>query len=718
MSININSLKTLKQQIDKVEVVSFDIFDTLITRNFISPTEVFTDMKKEVFELTNGEVSDFRRLRMYSEKQAMENAKKLGKEDVNLDDIYNFFTEHFKIDSKTMEQIKMLEMEKEFKNIIPRESGVQLFFHALQKGKKVILISDMYLPKDFIESFLSHHKITGYHKFYLSQEVGKRKHEGSLYKHVLSDLSISADNIIHIGDNAIGDIKRANENKIMTYHLVKSNDIFSKKSQSANDIHDYFTKNRTLHNSLMLKPIIDKFFDEEHIIKKDTLFNNDRFNFGFMALGPIVFSFSLWLRKQLINNNIKKVFFLSRDGKVFKDAFDELFGSEFETEYIFASRFISKTTRINSRPAIWETVYEHIYNTDLKTLFKYRLGLQEDDLNIEVLSEFGVSKETILTNSFNRDKLYQIALAHEDRIYEISSEKNQNYIDYLKQKGFDSDKIAIVDIGYAGTMQSYFTEAFPNTDIMGFYLGTLNEGLIKLKDTNKAKGFVTDYSSKKDDKNIIQTHRFLLETIICSEDDSFLYMDKADDEFLYHFSTTETDEERKKFIYEAHSGAINYINEIMFRINDDYIRQMVLPGDQALYILETFFKYPELGDINIFEGLVFEDTFGPKEPRYIITGAKDIKKIGQGNIIWKEGLNKLKNVSNKAKKTNTTNTITHNIEFMGLIPSIFYSFEKMFTKTFLEERKYDKLLTNREAFFVDSKKPVVQKYFKLTRHFG
>ena len=49
-----------------------------------------------------------------------------------------------------IEQLKDLELQTEFNNILPIEENVQKINALINQGKHIVLISDMYLPEDFI----------------------------------------------------------------------------------------------------------------------------------------------------------------------------------------------------------------------------------------------------------------------------------------------------------------------------------------------------------------------------------------------------------------------------------------------------------------------------------------------------------------------------------------------------------------------------------------
>ena len=77
-----NMLDNLKKLIDVHQIISFDIFDTLIIRAYDKPTDLFRHIE------ISKNVKDFQYLRQTAEANARRKALKKGVEETSLDDIY------------------------------------------------------------------------------------------------------------------------------------------------------------------------------------------------------------------------------------------------------------------------------------------------------------------------------------------------------------------------------------------------------------------------------------------------------------------------------------------------------------------------------------------------------------------------------------------------------------------------------------------------------
>lgn len=195
--------KWLLSKLKKYEIISFDIYDTLIHRTFGTPFNVFKMIQKKINKTTKVN-EDF----IFNREQAVKRAwEKTEYEEITLDEIYrNYKKGHLNIDL-----IKQLEVETEIDCVYP-DKRMRSIYKKLKKSKKrIILVSDMYLSKSVIEKILEKCGYDGYEKLYLSSNIMLKKRTGHLFEFVKKDLQ---EEFVHIGDNYISDYKKAKESGI------------------------------------------------------------------------------------------------------------------------------------------------------------------------------------------------------------------------------------------------------------------------------------------------------------------------------------------------------------------------------------------------------------------------------------------------------------------------------------------------------------------------
>ena len=165
-------LPEIKNEIEKHKIISFDIFDTLLLRPYLQPTDLFLHIEK-VYK-----APFFRVLRQEAEK----NARKAhsAAEDITFDEIYDCIDEAFK-------PLKSVELEFEEMVLRANPELKQVYDYAKALGRKIVIVSDMYLPDDFLANVLKKNGFSGFDGLYVSGNIGKTKSTGNLYRQVWAD---------------------------------------------------------------------------------------------------------------------------------------------------------------------------------------------------------------------------------------------------------------------------------------------------------------------------------------------------------------------------------------------------------------------------------------------------------------------------------------------------------------------------------------------------
>lgn len=186
---------------------SFDVFDTLITRKTAVPDGIFAVMQSELEKEEYNDIpasirKNFYRLRIAAEKLARHSYQNGGTEDVTLVQIYDALAIRGELTRIQREQIVRLECDVEYRECVPIEKNVMQVKKILSDGEEVILISDMYLPKEQIYRMLSKaDPILGELQLYVSGDCKKRKRTGAIYRFAMEQSYFTGAECIHIGDN-------------------------------------------------------------------------------------------------------------------------------------------------------------------------------------------------------------------------------------------------------------------------------------------------------------------------------------------------------------------------------------------------------------------------------------------------------------------------------------------------------------------------------------
>lgn len=468
-------------QTEIYDIVSFDIFDTLLKRNVKKPTDVFKYIEKKHNK------TGFCEQRIAAEKRAR--AKKNSSE-ITLSDIYAEMPYDF----------SNKELEAEGELLIANDWILPVYKHALET-KRVIITSDMYLPEEFIYQILEREGLGGYEKLYLSSSMGKTKHSGDLFELIISELG-KENRMIHIGDSYRSDFKIPKKYGVDAIHIptkIEKN-IFKLKEVGIEE------------------NIINSFLNNTSPIGESKYYR-----FGYERFGMFLWGYSKWLYKSVKNSDIKDVYFFSRDGLIMKKAFDALY-NDVQTHYLEVSR---RSLRV---PILWMN-YElsHVVNMispskliSLTTIFD-GVGL---DINnyCSLIKKYGFTvdstfdRKELLENKNLNDLYFELGTD----IEAVSKKEYELLVKYIEQNHL-SGKFAIVDIGWSGGMQRYLIETLNklgiDANIKGYYIGVADyyKRNIEVVPNLDLNGYLFDFLHEKNVKDKRSAFVGLFETLFLEQ---------------------------------------------------------------------------------------------------------------------------------------------------------------------------------------------------------
>lgn len=193
--------KSIEISCDKYDVISFDIFDTLIKRRCGKSSNIFKLIQNKYFESTGKNLFDYYQQRIYAEREA----RSKNKGEIKLDDIYQILSSYYGNDIS--ESLKDIEIKTEIEQCVGIEKNIHIYNKAINdKNKRVYIVSDMYLPMCIIKKILERNNIILPRKLYLSCNESKTKHKGDLFKLMILENNLSPQCILHIGDNFRNDV--------------------------------------------------------------------------------------------------------------------------------------------------------------------------------------------------------------------------------------------------------------------------------------------------------------------------------------------------------------------------------------------------------------------------------------------------------------------------------------------------------------------------------
>lgn len=190
-------------------VFSFDVFDTLVTRTVFHPKDVFWLVQSKLSSsgdhafpqaLSRG----FWGARVWSEFIAR---RRSSREDVGYDEIYSVLAELYCLDSVAVDRLKAIELDVERSVLVPIDGALEIVGDARKKGR-IVFLSDMYLPTDFVSQVLEKFSFkTIEEPLYVSGDIGVTKGSGNLFRKAIADLGLEPQDLVHCGDHLYSDCR-------------------------------------------------------------------------------------------------------------------------------------------------------------------------------------------------------------------------------------------------------------------------------------------------------------------------------------------------------------------------------------------------------------------------------------------------------------------------------------------------------------------------------
>lgn len=315
------------------DLYSFDIFDTIITRKVAQPKGIFALMQHKLLfdenykDFPQDIKTNFFKYRTNSEyRQRRLNAVSKNGADITFDQIYDDFKENYFLTDEQIEQLKELEVQTEYENVVPINENIQRINNLIENGKRVVLISDMYFDEGVIRKLLSKSQLKPDIKIYVSSVCGYMKETGEMYPYVQKQENVSFENWYHFGDNINSDYKQALYAGIDAerYHYVEL------KTYEENIL-------RTKFDS----PFVQLSIGCAKNLRLRNYNISEKYDLGVSLAAPIFYPYVLWLLKQAQKREIKYLYFLARDGYILQKIADVILKERhlnIKTEYVYGSK--------------------------------------------------------------------------------------------------------------------------------------------------------------------------------------------------------------------------------------------------------------------------------------------------------------------------------------------------------------------------------------------
>ncbi len=443
------TIQEAKQAVETADIVTFDVFDTLITRRVLHPADVFSLVgllaKKE--SLIN---FDYRKARIQAEQKLVESK---NKNSYTLNDIVDSIGKSNNLSRQTIERLYELELYAEELVTYPRKDIRDFYIELYNSGKKIVLVSDMYLSSVDIKHLLTKCGYPAAVDILVSNEISKTKADGSLWKSVFNQYDKKK--TVHFGDNKHSDydaVKKLGGKAVLIENPAEMF-IESKIYETLIKYDNGEFGNSVLLGNLCNQILFNNAFSREYDEKAIT---------G-LWLGSVLSCFMRWL---INNKDDSMLLFVTREGYIFRPMYLEYCraaGVEPQKNCLFyTSRRASASACIKTTEDFEELLNSSYVDGNITELLKHRFGYKFDNDEIgNICVELPKDKKKVL----------KLLLPYVDDIIANSEKMRNDYCDYIDEckNGTDMSNLTIVDLGYVGRAQ-YYLSRITGSKISGKYL--------------------------------------------------------------------------------------------------------------------------------------------------------------------------------------------------------------------------------------------------------
>ena len=523
-----NSDKTeIMQKVFEHERISFDIFDTLLTRKVLVPEDVFELVERKLGKL-GIVIKNFKEKRIKIQSD-------MGLTNPNIYDIYAKFQKKYKISKETVDLCCKLEIETEHEVLTPRKDMLEVYNSCIKAGKKVSLVSDMYLPAEVLVPILEAKGIRNYEKLYISCDYKKLKLQGllAIYKG-----EMAAESYLHIGDHVIHDGICAGLEDI-DYCLISH----GYKQALKSSFKECIERAETLEEHIMLGLAIEKIFNSpfRQVNNQNKIWIDSDFDYGYVFCAPLLSKFAMWMYEKVRELEADDILFASRDGYLLQKMYDLLRNKKAnndmpEGKYFYTSRKAAVMTCINNEAYI-NMLIDMSFDMPPRKMMKERFGLYNHQIRVYDKAKYEI--------------VHPYVWEHAPEIFKRAEEARLNYFKYMGKCGMQiGKKYAFMDFVSSGTCQKSLMKIAP-FEMLGVYAGW---------NSAESKAEFQIHSLYDGNTSFFMRHYKMMETFLTSKEPSLSHFDKNGNPV---FSTQDRNEKELEYVQQMQDACINYFEELL-----------------------------------------------------------------------------------------------------------------------------------------------------------
>ncbi|MEM9515800.1 MAG: HAD hydrolase-like protein [Actinomycetota bacterium] len=477
-----------------IELLTSDVFDTLLWRDAASPHDLFVALGADLVDarlvpdhVTPADVLD---ARIHAERRARTTARReYGVGECTIEEIWQ------RMPAAWLEQIGGVaagvtaEIEMEQRHLRPIEPAIELLQHAHGAGVSVALVSDTYFSSEQLLGLFAERGIELPPLFDLVASSEHRDNKaGKLLAHALEHHHINPRRVLHIGDNPHADAVAAHDAGthfvgLDIPHAERIGPAMPHALASFSATHGTDAGASALSRELLLTAGGARDAGGGPAAT---------YEFGVTVGGPLLAGFADWITARTADLGVRKVHYVLREGGFISDVVAALRPDAPRAAHVHASRWVM------GRAAVIEGTPDELVRALIRRA-AFRPDHVTEAFDIDRAAVTRVIGDGPLSDADFLPAIEAIANDEQLRttIVESSAALRARVMRYLQRAlDADDDRIVVCDIGWGGTIQEalqvMLTAEGWSVELIGLYLMLSNPGRDRVAGGARMSGFLPD----------------------------------------------------------------------------------------------------------------------------------------------------------------------------------------------------------------------------------
>ena len=488
-----------------VEVVTTDIFDTVVWRRVAEPVDAFAIVGERLRK--RGALAEslnpwsFANMRRLAEGEVRRVAlKERGTTEITLAEIYEGVPPWvFAGAGRDAGMQEELDTERDL--LVPDLDVCEILIAAAEAGKTVVAVSDIYFSGDQLRHLLGQDVLASIpFRHVLTSSDHRENKSGKLFDIALDLVGVDPSRVVHVGDNEAADIEAPASRGIRTVLLERRTDSMQALlaaeapfRQPAGALAASEEKLRNLPGADFGLAALRSKMEHRAELAETPSALRPFWKFGAQVYGPIFTGFAEWIAERTAAVGATKVFPLMREGHFLTELI-QASGTDLGVESLWLNRDVCTRAAIGS--ATREELEVFLIRRTPPTVADVMrtLGLGVGDVPA-LAGHWDTRLEDAILRELLLDELTADGPVRE-RLITQARQLRERLVRYIDSKVGPDETLVLCDLGWGATIQSRLAKALEHAGrgrrIVGLYMVTHEGAALSAAPGVEIEGFLAN----------------------------------------------------------------------------------------------------------------------------------------------------------------------------------------------------------------------------------